>query len=811
MHVIDLEKEEYMLQATYTVEGELNSNQSLSLKILPTKVNKVFIEDITEMWTVVDNNGVEYRVVYCKKKGEGNLMTVDIKGIPLFFDVLDNLREEYDLNEHMTAALAFNRIFEGTGFSFSLVDSFPAIQWEGFGAGGDETKLETFKRALNRYGAEFRISGSNVFLERRTGRDLSVMYRHRLNASNIVQENNAEEYWTFIRGYGDYEDGEDAGWKTAKLKREYTSPLEKIVGKRHAPPLKDGRRTDGDELYNAIKAIVDDSLKISVTANIHDLRKQGYPIAQTQLGDRVFIIDERIGLNDEVRIVNQSVTKNWRDEVIDITLTFGTESLTKRHQSKMKTAVKSISDILSGRKQMPLSALDRRVQEISNIINGNNDSVFKYLPNGVIGWNGDDPNYMTRYVGDAIGFSSDGGQTYGTAMSAKLGIVADYITTGTLRSIIVEAVEIYGSKIEGTDIGGVNFTGADMSLRNQLRLENEYSGVVGTYNYGPEDLQASYNPRYFIGGYRLGTNHLRFTADAYEALSGGERGTHLGYTETSYGSDYIAMRNYPSSRPGEKTMRRRVDISADRFQISDSWNETSGVFATPSGTLSAVNVRSRGPMFAHSSLDVTGSALIRSNFDVQGGAIMRNGLDLKGRLDVGSVLDVTGGSLFRSTTDTEGFATFRSGAYFTGSVTFNSSIRVDAEEIRFGTNGDGRIANGPSGTYIQSNLEVRATRFRSATLVPMVAREFNTSSSEDLKTNIHPYDGKGLDIVCGLNIVNFDWKESPEVGRQIGVIAENSPEISSSSGKEIKINDLVMYLVKSVQELHEEINILKGV
>src|SRR5699024_11016378 len=48
-------------------------------------------------------------------------------------------------------------------------------------------------------------------------------------------------------------------------------------------------------------------------------------------------------------------------------------------------------------------------------------------------------------VGDAIGFSKDGGNTYGTAMSAELGIVADYITTGTLRAIIVDGVEIYGS------------------------------------------------------------------------------------------------------------------------------------------------------------------------------------------------------------------------------------------------------------------------------------------------------------------------------------------------------------------------------
>src|SRR5699024_12011823 len=54
------------------------------------------------------------------------------------------------------------------------------------------------------------------------------------------------------------------------------------------------------------------------------------------------------------------------------------------------------------------------------------------MSNGVIGWNGDDPNYMTRYVGDGIGFSRDGGATFEVAMTAKDGIVADVIRSGSM-------------------------------------------------------------------------------------------------------------------------------------------------------------------------------------------------------------------------------------------------------------------------------------------------------------------------------------------------------------------------------------------
>src|SRR5690625_5646450 len=194
------------------------------------------------MWTITDHDNVEHRVIHVVRRGKGDNMTVDIKAIPLFFDVMDTLRIYDRYDEHMTAQLAFTRIFADTGFSFTLNGSFDAVQWEGFGDG--ETKLESFKRALERYRCEFRIVGNIVYLEHQIGNDTSHQYRHKLNASNIVQEVDANELWTYAKGYGDYGDGgggED--WQNAKLKREYTSPLAKIIGIRHAPPIKNGNIT----------------------------------------------------------------------------------------------------------------------------------------------------------------------------------------------------------------------------------------------------------------------------------------------------------------------------------------------------------------------------------------------------------------------------------------------------------------------------------------------------------------------------------------------------------------------------------------
>jgi len=451
MHITDLTGKQYPAQLTSTLDAELNGNQSLSATILPTKVNKDFIDDITEMWTITDHDSVEHRIIHVVRRGKGDDMTVDIKAIPLFYDVMDTLRIYDRYDEHMTAQLAFSRIFEDTGFSFTLNGSFDAVQWEGFGDG--ETRLETFKRSLERYKCEFRIVGNIVYLEHQIGNDTNHQYRHKLNASNIVQEVDANELWTYAKGYGDYGDGgggED--WQNAKLTREYTSPLAKIIGIRHAPPIKNGNITTKAQMDAQLKTLVDESLKISITANIHDLTRQNYPIAQSQLGDRVFVIDERIGLDEEVRIVNKSITRNWRGDILDVNLTFGSEGLAKRHQSNLNTALKNVTDWITGRKTIPYSIVDEAIKNATQALK-NAQTELKF-ENGILAIDKQDPNKVVLFNSAGVGISSDGGNTFRTAMTGD-GLVADVIYAGTLNA---DRVAVYGgnaseySHIQGSTI-----------------------------------------------------------------------------------------------------------------------------------------------------------------------------------------------------------------------------------------------------------------------------------------------------------------------------------------------------------------------
>ncbi|MFB7351977.1 phage tail protein [Bacillus thuringiensis] len=429
MYVRDLEDKEYVAQVTYLIEEELNGNCVFTASIPPNKVNLVFLDKISEMWTIVDDNDTEYKIIFAKKRGEGNVPSVEIKGVPRFHDDFDTGRVYEEYNQSFTANACFATIFNNSGYVYQLNGSYNSLQWEGFGGGS--TRLEMFKDALNRYGAEFKILGKVVTIEQRIGSDLNVMYRHRLNASNIVQETDASGFWTYAKGYGDYTD--EDGWQGAKLIREYTSPLASIpgIGVRHAPPLKDGRIKLTATMDNSLKTIVNESLKVSVTADIHDLTKQKYPIAQSGLGDRVFLIDERIGLDTEVRVVNRSVLRDWRGNILDVQLTFGSQDISKRYQSNLDNATKTINELMEGIQKLPINAMAAEVANVTKMILGVTSEI-DITPQGLIAIDKTNPNYVVVLNSAGLGVSTDGGTTFRNAITGR-GIVAERILAGEIK------------------------------------------------------------------------------------------------------------------------------------------------------------------------------------------------------------------------------------------------------------------------------------------------------------------------------------------------------------------------------------------
>lgn len=433
MYVKDLNGKEYVAMITTVVSHELNGHKELNAVIQPNRANREFLSELEHMWTLVDDDDTEWRIIYVRDRGQGNSKSSEIKAIPLFYDEFSQDRVYERHSGSFTATRALDIIFNGSGYNYVLNGDYTATEFDSFGEGA--TRLELFQTWLNRFGGEFIPPvGNTVRINNRIGEDLSIQYRHRLNASNIVMETDAENFWTYAKGYADYEGDKEAGdWQDAKLIREYTSPIANIpgIGIRHAPPIKDGRIRHASVLDRNLKTLVDDSLKISVTANIHDLRKQGYPIGQTNVGDRVFLIDERIGFNEEVRVVQQEITKDWRGEIIDVKLTFGSQDIVRRQQSKMSKAAKNITDILEGRRKLPMNALNNEVAQVTKaLLSAQTELDFE---NGIIARDPNNPNLVVVLNSAGLGISQDGGNTFRNAITGR-GILAEHILAGTITA-----------------------------------------------------------------------------------------------------------------------------------------------------------------------------------------------------------------------------------------------------------------------------------------------------------------------------------------------------------------------------------------
>ncbi|WP_424685151.1 phage tail protein [Enterococcus sp.] len=428
MYVRDLNGEEYPLMATYTINDEINGNMDMSIEVLPVKVNQPFLADVDKLWEIVTDSDETYKVIYTKSQGSGQTAIKTLRAIPKLYDDMERTRvyEKYDGSMAIEDLLRI--VFAPLDYTFRLVGAWTNIEIEGFGDG--DTCLAMFQRVLSRIGAEFTFTGQSVTIREQIGTDSEVMYRHRLNASNIVQEVDAQNYYTYARGFGNFPESEP---ENAKLKRTYTSPLISLLGRREAPPIKDGRITNSATMDKALKKLVDESIKISVSADLVDLRDKNYPYAQSNLGDRVILIDERIGLSEEVRVVARSITRDWRGRILDLRFTFGTQALTKRYQAQMNNTTQTISDILDGRKKVPFQAMSNEIQIVTKLMQSV-QTQFTIDENGsMIAVDKNNPNLLVVFNAAGLAVSDDGGQTFKNAITGR-GILGDCIIANSITA-----------------------------------------------------------------------------------------------------------------------------------------------------------------------------------------------------------------------------------------------------------------------------------------------------------------------------------------------------------------------------------------
>ena len=458
----DYKNNEYPLLAVKSINEELNGQHSIELKIPKQKNNNLDLKQIDKLWTIIYET-VEYRIVYLKQITKGDSFYLDVRAIPLFYFDMDKQIIHENKDGHYTGANAFNVVFQNSGYDYALVDSVTAIQIEGFGKG--ETRLEMFKRLIERFGLEFYITSKTVYLRKLIGNDTNFQYRYKLNASNVSKSIDASNYFTHIKGFGNFEDGSEDYFKDAKLKREYTSPLANVLGKYEGKPIVDGRVKDNATMDASLKKAVEESLEISIEGNLHDVRSI-YAEAVPTIGDRVFLIDERIDLEQEIRIHTLKRTYDINDKLIDCEVTFGSQNIRDRYKSNLNSAAKDFTAIMQGKKKLPTWTLEDIARSmIEKIHSAESEVIFGDF--GMMAISKTNPNHILGVNSAGLYISTDGGATARLAMTAE-GIVADVITAGVIRLTSNLSIE--------SDNGLLTMTGDTLRITDRNN-SNKYSEI----------------------------------------------------------------------------------------------------------------------------------------------------------------------------------------------------------------------------------------------------------------------------------------------------------------------------------------------
>ena len=454
----DYQNNEYPILAQKIVTSELNGNEDLDLHIPQQKNSNLDLLSIDKLWEF-DYNNITYKAVNIKRQTRGNSFNLNVRATPLFYWEFSKsiIHENHD-GSH-TANSAFRTVFENTGFNFVLVDFSPAVSWEGFGKGAN--RLELFKRLLDRYNYEFIIQGRTVYMHHRIGNDTNFMYKYKLNASNVSSTTDASEYFTHIKGFGNFEEGEEDYFKNAKLKREYTHPLASVVGKWEGPPIVDGRITQTSTLDEAMAQAVEESLAVTIEGTLHDVRKI-YDIAVPVKGDRVWLHDERINLEQEIRLHKIVTTYDEKDNIIACDVTFGSQSIGERHKANINSLSKNFRDLLTGQLKLPVISLEKIGMDMINAIHAASSEI-TFGDFGMMAISKTNPNHVFGVNSEGWYISQDGGRTPKTIATAR-GIYADALFAGTLW--LTNDLNIEGQT------GYLNITGERFVMRSKTSSKN---------------------------------------------------------------------------------------------------------------------------------------------------------------------------------------------------------------------------------------------------------------------------------------------------------------------------------------------------
>lgn len=367
----------HAINVSTKVSKKLNEDSSLDLTIIENASTFDAIGAITKMWTITHVEGEddfnEYVIVMLDKSTIGEKIRLDIKARQKELDDLNNSRIYQEYNESFTGVEFFNAVFKGTGYKYVLHPKVDASKFEGLGKG--DTRLEIFKKGLERYHLEYEYDAKTktFHLYDELSKFANYYIKAGVNADNVKIQEDASKCYTFIKGYGDF-DGQQT-FAEAGLQIEFTHPLAQLIGKREAPPLVDGRIKKEDSLKKAMELVIKKSVTASISLDFVALREH-FPEANPKIGDVVRVVDSAIGYNDLVRIVEITTERDAYNNITKQDVVLGDFTRRNRYNKAVHDAANYVKSVKSTKSDpsKELKALNAKVNASLSI---NNDILKK--------------------------------------------------------------------------------------------------------------------------------------------------------------------------------------------------------------------------------------------------------------------------------------------------------------------------------------------------------------------------------------------------------------------------------------------------
>lgn len=452
--LVNLQGKAFFLNTETTVTEKVSVDGQLRFVVKENRYNREVVKAISKKWKVQNVGGsddeLEYTINVIQRDSNGFKQVVNVIATECHIEDLKNDRIYENYSGSIKGEDYFTIVFRNSGYNFRLEVKLHSLVWEN--AGDGDTRAEMLKNGLKRYGLEYRYEPSTktfILTPFVSNRVSDYYISNEVNANSISIEEDSTELFTYIRGYGDYNENEK--FQEAGLQLEFTHPLASILGKLHAPIIADGKIKDEKLLRSKMEDFIDNSLKVSITVDFVVLSRK-FKGVKPKIGDLVKFLDKVTDIFDVVRIIEIKTVRDANNKIIKQDVVLGDYKRHQRYEAAVNNATSFVSSISGGSKSILTMRenIDNTVTITNNLIDMG--QALNASSEGLKSVNGlSIVAFMSNF---GIQYSHDGGKTYKTAITGE-GINPEAIP------IVTEKQNGLMSKEDKIKLNNLNETGAN--------------------------------------------------------------------------------------------------------------------------------------------------------------------------------------------------------------------------------------------------------------------------------------------------------------------------------------------------------------